>query len=300
MIDIHELTKLFCQIDDFHREFEQHSQQCRLPTQHKKRGPACGLSVPEIMTLMVCFQHMQFRHFKAFYRYVSSVWKDCFPLLPSYQRLIELIKLALLPLVIFIQVHSGRKTGIYYIDSTALPACHIKRSSRHKVFEGLAEYGKTSVGWFFGLKLHLVVNQHAQLIAFRLTRGNKHDASQAEGMLESLKGLAFGDKGYIGKELFEKLIGKGLKLITRKRKNMKDIQLLSTYEKQLLNQRGIIETVIDHLKHHYYIWHTRHRSIINAMTHLVAALAAYSIDPSRAEAVKLIANQKNWVERTPN
>ena len=286
MIDIHELTKLFCQIDDFHREFEQHSQQCRLPTQHKKRGPACGLSVPEIMTLMVCFQHMQFRHFKAFYRYVSSVWKDCFPSLPSYQRLIEIIKLALLPLVIFIQVHSGRKTGIYYIDSTALSACHIKRSSRHKVFEGLAEYGKTSVGWFFGLKLHLVVNQHAQLIAFRLTRGNKHDASQAEGMLESLKGLAFGDKGYIGKELFEKLIGKGLKLITRKRKNMKDIQLLSTYEKQLLNQRGIIETVIDHLKHHYYIWHTRHRSIINAMTHLVAALAAYSIDPSRAEAVK--------------
>ena len=281
-------------------EKERILQQCRLPTQHKKRGPACGLSVPEIMTLMVCFQHMQFRHFKAFYRYVSSVWKDCFPLLPSYQRLIELIKLALLPLVIFIQVHSGRKTGIYYIDSTALPACHIKRSSRHKVFEGLAEYGKTSVGWFFGLKLHLVVNQHAQLIAFRLTRGNKHDASQAEGMLESLKGLAFGDKGYIGKELFEKLIGKGLKLITRKRKNMKDIQLLSTHEKQLLNQRGIIETVIDHLKHHYYIWHTRHRSIINAMTHLVAALAAYSIDPSRAEAVKLIANQKNQLEQTPN
>ena len=166
MISIHELTKLFCQIDDFHREFEQHSQQLRLSTQHKKPGPACGLSIPEIMTLMVCFQHVQFPHFKAFYRYVTSTWKDCFPLLPSYQRLIEIIRLALLPLVIFIQVHSGRKTGIYYIDSTALPVCHIKRSSRHKVFEGLAEYGKTSVGWFFGLKLHLVVNQHAQLIAF--------------------------------------------------------------------------------------------------------------------------------------
>ena len=252
------------------------------------------------MTLMVCFQHMQFRHFKVFYRYASSTWKDCFPLLPSYQRLIELIKLSLLPLVIFTQVHSGRKTGIYYIDSTALPVCHIKRSSRHKVFEGLAEYGKSSVGWFFGLKLHLVVNQHAQLIAFRLTRGNKHDASQAEGMLKSLKGLAFGDKGYIGKELFEKLFGQGLKLITRKRKNMKDIKLLSSYEKQLLNQRGIIETVIDHLKHHYYVWHTRHRSTINAMTHLIAALAAYSIDPMRAEAVKLIASQKNWVDITPN
>ncbi len=71
---------------------------------------------------------------------------------------------------------------------------------------------------------------------------------------------------------------------------MKEKLDLSSYEKQLLNQRGIIETVIGHLKHYYQIWHTRHRSIFNAMTHLIAALAAYAIEPLKLSAIKLIAS----------
>ena len=78
-------------------------------------------------------------------------------------------------------------------------------------------------------------------------------------LLKNLKGLSFGDKGYIGKKIWNELLSGGLKLITRKRKNMKNIQPLSAYEKQLLNQRNLIETVIDHLKHQYQAWHTRHR-----------------------------------------
>ncbi len=86
------------------------------------------------------------------------------------------------------------------------------------------------------------------------------------------------------------LISGGLKLITRKRKNMKDKLEISSYEKQLLNQRGIIETVIGHLKHCYQVWHTRHRSVVNAMTHLIAALAAYVFEPLKLSAIKLLAN----------
>ena len=102
-----------------------------------------------------------------------------------------------------------------------------------------------------------------------------------------MQGLAFGDKGYIGKDLFDRLLKKGLKLLTRVRKNMKKKDM-SPLETQLLNQRGIIETVIGHLKHHYQVWHTRHRSMINAMTHLVAALAAYVIEPLKMSAIKLL------------
>ena len=61
---------------------------------------------------------------------------------------------------------------------------------------------------------------------------------------------------------------------------------LSDYGQQLLNQRGIVETVIGHLKHHYQIWHTRHRSVMNAMTHLVSALVAYAIEPLKISAIK--------------
>ena len=93
-------------------------------------------------------------------------------------------------------------------------------------------------------------------------------------------------------KVFEELMNGGLKLITRKRKNMKNDPILSTFEKQLLNQRNLIETVIDHLKHHYQVWHSRHRSIINALTHLVAALAAYAIEPLKLSAIKLLSLHK--------
>ena len=171
-----------------------------------------------------------------------------------------------------------------------IPVGHLKRSKRHKIFDSIAEYGKTSVGWFFGLKLHIVANDLGQLLAFKITQGSRSDSQEAVLLLKGFKGLAFGDKGYLGKKIFEELMQGGLKLITRKRKNMKEKQELSSHEKQLLNQRGIIETVIGHLKHCYQVWHTRHRSIINAMTHLVAALAAYAIEPLKLSVIKLLSN----------
>ena len=112
-------------------------------------------------------------------------------------------------------------------------------------------------------------------------------------LLSKLKGLAFGDKGYIGKKLSEALMKDALKLITKKRKNMKNTEPITTLQKQLLDQRCIIETVFDHLKHHYQIWHTRHRSIINVLCHLLAALAAYTIEPMKISALKLLSKTSN-------
>ena len=110
-------------------------------------------------------------------------------------------------------MRSGKRTGIYYIDGSCLPVCHLKRQKRHRTFKTVAEFGRTSVGWFFGLKIHLVTNNFGQLIAFKITRGNRSDGQEAHSLLRCLKGLAFGDKGYIGKCLFEKLYENGLKLI---------------------------------------------------------------------------------------
>jgi hypothetical protein len=99
--------------------------------------------------------------------------------------------------------------------------CHLKRSKRHKTFDAIAEYGKTSVGWFFGLKLHIVTNDLGELLAFKITRGSRSDSQEAVPLLKEFKGLAFGDKGYLGKKIFEELMQGGLKLITRKRKNIR-------------------------------------------------------------------------------
>jgi hypothetical protein len=141
----------------------------------------------------------KFKNFKAFYTtFLTTYWKHHFPKLPSYSRFIELIKYSIMPFTMYSTIKKGRKTGIYYIDGTCLPVCHLKRIKRHKVFDGISEFGKTSVGWFFGLKLrlklHLVINNEGQLIAFKITKGNVNDVKAAYPLLSKLKGLAFGDK----------------------------------------------------------------------------------------------------------
>lgn len=295
MLHEHQLVDIFCEIDDFCKELACYGKHYLLPGAAKgRRGPKQSLAISEIMTLLIMFQHIRYRDFKTFYcGWVQRYWQQAFPRLPSYQRFVELMKQAIFPMALFTQIKSGKRTGIYYIDSSCLPVCHLKRQSRHKTFEAVAAFGRTSVGWFFGLKLHLVINDRGELIAFKLTRGNHADNKAAESLLKSLQGVAFGDKGYIDKKLFNTLFERGLKLITRKRKNMKQTHPITAYEKQLLNQRGLIETVIGHLKHHYQVWHTRHRSIVNALTHLVASLAAYAIQPLKLSAIKCLMKTPN-------
>ena len=291
-MDMHQLTDIFCQIDDFCNTLDTYTQDYMLTRPMKsKRGPGCGLAMSEIMTILVMFQSSRVRDFKNFYiGLLCAYYRSYFPNLPSYARFVSLMQRAIFPLSIFTQLRAGQQTGIYYIDSSCLPVCHIKRSSRHQTFDAIAEYGHTSVGWFFGLKLHLVINDRGALIAFKITRGNRHDSKEAVPMLKKLKGLAFGDKGYLGKKIFETLIAGGLKFITRSRKNMKNKPIISRSEKLLLNQRGIIETVIGHLKHCFQVWHTRHRSIMNALTHLVSALAAYTLAPLQLGTIKILTN----------
>jgi hypothetical protein len=289
-MDMHQLTRIFCEIDDFCKELNRYTEGKFLPAQSSKRGPACCLSDSEIMIILILFQSSRWRDFKNYYNnFLSTFYKKEFPNLPSYNRFIEIMKRVIFHLILFAQIRSGKRTSIYYIDSTCLPVCHIKRSRRHKTFDEVAEYGRTSVGWFFGLKLHLVINDRGELIAFKMTSGKQNDAKAGESIMENLQGLMFGDKGYIGKNLFSRLLDKGLKLITRGRKNMKE-KIYSPFEKQLLDKRGIIETVINHFKHHYQIWHTRHRSVLNAITHLMAGIAAYAIEPLKISAIKLLAS----------
>lgn len=299
-MDILQLTRIFCEIDDFCKELNYYQQGKWLPATpgKKKRGPSCRLSESEIMAILIFFQSSCFRNFKIFYtNFLCRYWGKEFPNLPSYNRFIEIMNKVIFHLTLFSQLHSGKKTGIYYIDSTCLPVCHIKRSKRHKTFAEIAEYGRTSVTWFFGLKLHLVINERGELIAFKITRGNANDAKSSESILKSLEGLACGDKGYISRTLFSRLLENGLKLITRTRKNMKAIDY-TKFEKQLLDQRGIIETVINHFKHHYHVWHTRHRSVFNAMTHLMAAITAYVIEPLKISAIKLLSSNNLLTENS--
>ena len=92
------------------------------------------MSYAEVMTILILFHQSHYRNFKWFYReYVSKVLCEAFPGLVSYNRFVELQKSVLIPLCYLLQALKGEETGIYFIDSTPLKACHIKREKQNKV-----------------------------------------------------------------------------------------------------------------------------------------------------------------------
>src|SRR5215218_3840000 len=175
------------------------------------------------------------------------------------------------PLMILLHSLSGEQTGIYFADSTKLAVCHNRRIHRHKVFDGLAERGKTSMGWFYGLKLHFVINHKGQIVALKITPGNTADSAVLDEITQHLAGKLYADKGYIGHALFHTLWRRGLHLITSIRRNMKNY-LMPLADKILLRKRFVIETVLDILKSEMGLEHSRHRSVINAMVHVLSCL----------------------------
>lgn len=257
----------------------------------KKRRTPSRLSPSEIMTIFIYFHMLRFRDFKTFYtRYVMLHLRHAFPGLVSYSHMVNLLKSVLVPVCAFVQSLSGEKTGIYFVDSTILKVCHIKREKQHRVFSGLAKKGKSTIGWFFGFKLHLVINDKGEFMAFKLTAGNVDDRKPVPDLVKKLTGKLFGDKGYISQELFEKLFQQGLQLVTRIKSNMKN-KLMPLIDKILLRKRALIETVNDQLKNISQIEHTRHRSIWGFMVNILGALAAYALQPKKPS-LNLAVNEK--------
>jgi len=272
---------LFCTADDFCRGFEPRFEQRLLAEAVRRRRRDTRLSTSEIITILVAFQLSRFRDFKAFYRALGKHHRREFPGLLSYRRFVALIPRVGMPLFAMLLALRGRCTGISFIDSTVLRVCHVKRAGRNRVFRGLAAKSKSTMGWFFGFKLHLLANERGELLAFRLTPGNTDDRTPIkDGMLDEVWGKVFADKGYLSQSLFAWLMAQGTKLVPPLRKNMKGA-LMSLEEKLLLRKRSISETINDHLKNVCQIEHTRHRSPANFLVHLMAGLLAYTLLPTK-------------------
>ena len=267
---------LFCEVDDFCLIFMPLWQMTLLQHGVIKRVKEPRLSVSEIMTIIIHFHQSHYRDFKTYYlEYVCQHLQAEFPDLVSYQRFVELMPRVLLPLCCYLHFRKGEVTGISFIDSTRIRVCGNKRISRNQVFKDVAELGKSSMGWFFGFKLHLVVNDQGELLAFCLTPGNVDDRQPVPDLLQGFFGKLFGDKGYISQALFELLFEAGIQLVTGIRKNMKN-RLVPMLDKLLARKRSIIETINDQLKNISQIEHSRHRSVTNFMVNMVAGLVAYT------------------------
>ena len=276
-----QLVAMFCDIDDFCKWFEPLYMQRLLQEGQRHRVRQGHLTLSEIMTIIVFFHSSHYRDFKHYYtEYVEGHLRPYFPALVSYSRFVELLPRAVVPLCGYLSTRKGRCTGITFVDSTSLAVCHNRRISRHKVFEGYATRGKSSMGWYFGFKLHLMVNDEGELVAFRVTTAEVNDQVPVGRMARGLWGQLFGDRGYISRALHQALWTQGLALITLLRRNMKP-RLMRLWDRLLLRKRFLIETVNDQLKNVSQIEHSRHRSLTGFMVNLVSGLIAYTFQPKK-------------------
>jgi len=281
MLTNDKIIEIFCMADDFCKLFSQEikKHQLSLNDGKKHRNRSCEMSDSEIMTVLLLFHFGTFKNFKHYYlHYIGVHLHKEFPKQLSYNRFIEIEHRVFVPMMFFLNtICFGKCTGITFVDSTPIKVCTNKRIKRNKVFAGIAKTGKSTVGWFHGFKLHLIINDKGELLSFCLTPANvdDRDPQTLKVLTKKLFGKLFADKGYISSSLFETLFNNGVHLVTGIRSNMKN-RLMSLYDKIMLRKRSVIETINDQLKNICEVEHSRHRSLHNFIMNLIAALGAYS------------------------
>lgn len=186
-IDNDKITDIFCKADDFCRIYDRFIKVNGLAPKRDRSKRRYhrdgGLSDAEVMTIMILFHLSGYRCLKHFY--VDEVRRNMAGLFPG--------------------------------------VCWNQRIHLHRVFRGLAQRGQSSMGWFYGLKPHLVCNEKGDLLSFMLTPGNVDDREplRNKSFIERIFGRLFGDKGYICKGLFSRLFVDGIQLVTKLRSNMR-------------------------------------------------------------------------------
>lgn len=269
----------------FDHNFEKSVLRVKSNNDKLSRNRKCKLANSEVITILILFHLSGFKTLKQFYEdYVCVHLRNEFPNVVSYNRFVELEKKATFPLIMFVSTMCmGKGTGISFIDSTKIAVCHNLRIHQNKVFKDFAQRGRTSTGWFYGFKLHLVINDKAEILSFQLTKGNVADNNEnlLIQLCKDLFGKLYGDKGYMVKEsVFQKLFYEGVHLITKIRKNMKS-SLMGIADKIMLRKRYVIECVMDSLKNVCQLEHSRHRSIHGFIINIFSSIAAYHFLPKK-------------------
>ncbi len=269
-----DFTELFCFVDDFVKSFE--DMRPKISGTGFKPGVANYLNASEIATILIGFYQSSFDCFKHYYQEVILEYHDGDFKLVSYSHFTRLICKILPFLTVILNGSFDKCDGLSFVDSTSIAVCKNYRIYSHRVFKGLAARGKSTKGWFYGFKLHLIINLEGGLLKASFSSGNKDDRKHFADMTKDIFGKVFGDRGYISKSLWEELWSKGIQLVTRVKKNMKNI-LMPLADKLKLLQRALVETVIGKIKFLDKFEHSRHRSPTNAFSHMLACLINYQL-----------------------
>lgn len=290
------MAQIFVDTDDLYKAFIAWSRTHTMGRLLMPKRRTTNLCPAEVATICIAYHLSGYKCFEYYYRDCLLVrYLSCFPQAPSYKRFVALI-IRVLPLLVLLLLYKcaqSVRTGYYFIDSKKLEVCHIRRELSHQVFNGLARKGKGSMGWFYGLKLHLVINHLGQVVRCIITPGNVADNNQAllRHMLHGLSGRCAGDKGYQS-ALFEEFCTSGLLLLVRPKKNMRQLPALPA-DMRLLRQRPLIESFNDILATVCDVEHSRHRNPYHELANIIAAVIAYQYIPLKPHI--FIPNAPNYI-----
>lgn len=279
-----DFTEIYCRVDDFLNDLDSKAQ---FIAGSSKPGCKSRLDKSEVVTIIIGYWQSSYDCFKNYY--LKQIWvhhRRDFAVV-SYCQFIKLMSSYLPLLVLILNSILDQCDGISFVDSSSLEVCKRYRISMHKVFAGIAARSRTTKGWFYGLKLHLIINRSGGIVKASFSSGNKDDRAQLRLMIKGLFGKVFGDRGYISQELFCELLEQGIFLVTRVKRNMRN-KLMSLIDKVLLLKRALIESVFAKIKLLGKFEHSRHRSVTNAFVHMVAALISYQLSPNKPSIKSLL------------
>ncbi len=135
------LAEVFCEVDDFCQAFFPQWEAHLIGSGAAPRGPEPGLCASEIITLLLVLHGSRFKYLKNFYNGImGESLRGYFPNRPGYERFVTIQKSGFIPLRCFLFSRMGQKTGVYYIDSAALPVCH---NPAHPAAPNLCRSGRT-------------------------------------------------------------------------------------------------------------------------------------------------------------
>jgi hypothetical protein len=269
------LVATYVVVDDFIKSFDKYlTSQLVLGGSQKRRTPE--ITDAEIMTIIICFHNSRYRDFRNYYSCIRGYYKHYFPKMCSYNRFVELMKRVSLQLLLFFKCSKAQCDGVSFIDSTPIRVCKNKRIYTHKVFNGLAKRGMSSMGWFFGFKLHIVINSKGGIINFFISSGNTDDRKPAVDLCKDITGKVYGGRGYISSNLFKEFMNNGIRFFTALRTNMKP-KMVTLEDSVNIGKRSLVESVFNMLKNSCQIEHSRHRSPANAMIHLVSGIISHNL-----------------------
>jgi len=273
-----DFTVTYCLVDDFIKNLQGNFP--AINSSKAKPGVSNYLSISEVLTIIIGYHKSCCDCFKHYYQEVIMRYHTKDFKLVSYAHFSKLIGKSMPYLTILLHHLLKQCSGLSFVDSTSIAVCKNYRIYSHKVFIGLATRSKTTKGWFFGLKLHLIIDAEGNLLKVSFSSGNKDDRKGLKGMIRGIFGKLYGDRGYLSQELFKHLYDKGIHLVTRVKKNMKNL-LMPLADKLLLLKRALVETVIGKLKFLDKFEHSRHRSVTNAFSHMLSCLISYQLQENK-------------------